>query len=301
MDVAITGSSGLIGSRLVEALREAGHRPIRIVRREPRSGADEIRWKPADGEIDAASIEGVDAVVNLAGAGIGDKRWNDEYKKVLVTSRTESTSLLVSTLSNLTNKPSVLLSGSAIGFYGDRGDEVLTESSERGDGFLADLVIAWEAAAAPAAAAGIRTAFLRTGIVLSPDGGALAKLLPLFKFGLGGKMGSGRQYMSWIALEDEVQAIIHLLTADVSGPVNLTAPEPVTNARFTDALGDALGRPTFLPVPAFGPKLLLGGEMADALLFDGARIHPTALTEAHYEFHGRDIDTGLALVLGDNT
>ncbi|MEL7208870.1 MAG: TIGR01777 family oxidoreductase, partial [Actinomycetota bacterium] len=229
MDIAVTGSSGLIGTRLLSRLRQEGHRPLAVVRRTPRSGADEIEWQPDAGKIDAASLEGIDAVVNLAGAGIGDKRWTDEYRRLLVTSRTESTTLLATTLAELNSPPSCLLSGSAIGYYGTRGDETLTEQSAPGDNFLADLCVQWEASAQPAAEAGIRTVLLRTGIVLSPDGGALAKMLPLFKMGVGGRFGSGRQYMSWITLEDEVDAIIGLLTSDVSGPANLTAPEPVTN------------------------------------------------------------------------
>lgn len=297
MDIVITGSSGLIGSALVPALTEAGHRPVRLVRREPRAGADEIRWQPAEGEIDAASLEGIEAVIHLAGAGIGDKRWNDEYKRVLVESRTEPTALLAETLASLDRPPSVLLSASAIGFYGDRGSDTLTEKSEAGTGFLADLVQRWEAAAAPAVEAGIRTAFLRTGIVLTTRGGALAKMLPLFRLGLGGRMGSGRQYWSWITLADEVAAIAHLLGADVSGPVNLTAPDPVTNTRFTDALGSALGRPTLLPVPAFGPKLLLGAEMAQSLLFDSQRILPEVLMGSGYRFIDENIDEALEAVV----
>ncbi|MGF1599068.1 MAG: TIGR01777 family oxidoreductase [Acidimicrobiales bacterium] len=298
MEILITGSSGLIGTALVEALTGQGHRPVGLVRR-PASGADEIRWSPADDEIDAASLEGFDGVVHLAGAGIGDKRWNDEYRRVLVESRTGPTALLAKTLAALDRPPSVLLSGSAIGFYGDRGDELLTEESGAGRGFLPDLVTAWEAAAQPAAAAGIRTAFLRTGIVLTNKGGALGKLLPLFKFGLGGKMGSGRQYWSWITLADEVGAIMHLLRVEVAGPVNLTAPEPVTNAAFTEALGDVLGRPTFVPVPSFGPKVLLGAEMAQSLLFDSQRILPDVLTLSGYRFAQPDISSGLRAAVDD--
>ncbi|MEM9892238.1 MAG: TIGR01777 family oxidoreductase [Actinomycetota bacterium] len=298
MDIAVTGSSGLIGTRLMARLREEGHRPIAVVRRAPKAGADEIEWQPAAGTIDAASLEGVDAVINLAGAGIGDKRWNDAYRKLLVTSRIDSTSLLAETLAGLDKAPSVLLSGSAIGYYGNRADEELTEASSPGDDFLAELCVDWEAAAKPAVDASIRTAYLRTGIVLTPDGGALAKMLPLFKLGVGGRFGAGRQYMSWITLDDEVEAIIALLTNDVSGPVNLTAPGPVTNADFTAALGRALGRPTLFPVPAFGPKLLRGGDMAQALLFDSQRVLPTVLQNAGYGFHHAEIEAGLRAVIG---
>ena len=297
MDVVITGSSGLIGQALVPALKAAGHRPIRLVRRAPAPGGDEIRWDPTRGEIDAASLEGVGAVVNLAGAGIGDKRWNDAYKRTLVTSRTESTALLATTLAGLTRPPSRLLSGSAIGWYGNRGDQTLNEQSEPGTGFLPQLCLDWEAAAAPAAGAGIATAFLRTGIVLAAKGGALAKMLPLFRFGVGGKFGSGRQYMAWITLADEVGAIVHLLTSAVTGPVNLTAPNPVTNADFTRALGSVLGRPTLVPVPAFGPKLLLGSEMGQALLFDSQRVLPEVLKADGYDFAHAEVEAGLRAVL----
>lgn len=297
MDVAVSGASGLIGTALVAALTDAGHRPIRLVRREPATGADEIRWKPSAGEIDAASLEGVHAVVNLSGAGIGDKRWTPEYKQLCVTSRTDSTSLLATTMAGFDTKPAVFLSGSAIGYYGSQGDTTLTETSPPASDFLATLTVAWEAAAQPAIDAGIRTAFLRTGIVLSTKGGALPKLLPLFKMGLGGKFGSGHQYMSWITIEDEVQAIIHLLTADTSGPVNLTAPAPVTNEQFADTLGDVLGRPSFLPVPAFGPKLILGADRAQALLFDSMRVLPEVLQSSGYDFAHPDLELGLRAVL----
>ncbi len=297
MDVIVTGSSGLIGSALVDALTDAGHRPIKLVRR-PAVGADEIHWDPASGEIDGVSIEGADAVVHLAGAGIGDKRWNDAYKKVLVESRTRGTSLLASTLAGLQTAPNVLLSGSAIGYYGDRGTEVLTEASEPADTFLADLTVRWEAAAQSAVDAGIRTAFLRTGIVQTPKGGALKKMLPLFKVGLGGKFGDGSQVMSWISLTDQVGAIMHLLDADVAGPVNLTAPTPVTNATFAATLGAVLGRPAFIPVPAFGPRLALGTEMANALLFESAHVEPAALLASGYTFHHPTLEQALRAELG---
>lgn len=293
MDVVVSGSSGLIGRALIPALSAAGHRPIRLVRAEPAAGRDEVRWQPAEGRIDRASLEGVGAVIHLAGAGIGDKRWNAAYKQILVRSRTQSTELLATTLAGLERKPQCLLSGSAIGFYGNRGDEILTEQSAPGQGFLTQLTIDWEASAQPAIDAGIRTMFLRTGIVLSADGGALAKMLPLFKLGLGGRFGSGRQYLSWIALDDEVGAIVHLLASVVNGPVNLTAPNPVTNASFTKALGSVLGRPTLLPVPALGPKLLLGSEMAQSLLFDSQRVQPEELKADGYPFAHSDIESGL--------
>lgn len=300
MDIVITGSSGLIGSALKTALIADGHRPIAMVRRAPNAGADEIRWNPTSGDIDADALEGVDAVIHLAGAGIADKRWTDSWKKVLVESRTVSTSLLSSTLAGLQTPPKVFMSGSAIGIYGNRGDEVLTEESALSDSnFFVDLVQRWEDAAQSATDAGIRTVFLRTGIVQSTEGGALKKQLPLFKFSLVGKLGSGEQYVSWITMDDQIAAIQHLLTSSISGPVNITAPNPVTNAEYTKTLAKVLGRPAFpLPVPSFGPKLLLGGEMADRILFDSARVHPTALLEDGFEFNHRDLESGLRALLG---
>ncbi|MCL4150411.1 UNVERIFIED_CONTAM: hypothetical protein GTU68_042189 [Idotea baltica] len=255
-----------------------------MVRRAPQKGADEIAWDPAKGEIDQQSLEGIDGIVNLSGAGIGDRRWTPAYKELCVTSRTGSTALLANTAAALSTPPQVMISGSAIGYYGSQGDTELIETTAPGDDFLANLTVDWEKAAQPAIDAGIRTAFARTGIVMSTAGGALPKLLPLFKFGLGGRFGSGEQYMSWISITDEVNAIIHLLDSPTSGPVNLTAPAPVTNAEFASVLGRVLGRPSFLPVPAFGPKLVLGSERADALLFDSMRVLPTVLESSGYRF-----------------
>jgi uncharacterized protein len=295
MDVAISGSSGLIGTALVAALTVAGHRPVRLVRREP--SGDEIRWDPDGGSIDAASLEGIDGVVHLSGAGIGDHRWTDEYKLEILRSRTKSTVLLSGALADLVKPPSVLVSGSAIGFYGDRGDERLDEASPAGTGFLPEVCVAWEAATMAAEQAGIRVAHVRTGIVLSGQGGALKKQLPLFKVGAGGKLGSGRQWQSWISIEDEVGAILHLLTADVRGAVNLTAPNPVRNAEFAKTLGGVLGRPSFLPVPSFGPKLLLGSELADNLLLAGQRVTPKVLEGSGYEFRYPTLEVALRAVL----
>lgn len=297
MRIAITGSTGLIGSALSRHLTAGGHEVVPVVRSEPKSG--EIGWSPSEGRLDAADLAGVDAVIHLAGAGIGDHRWTDEYKQVLIDSRVDGTTLLADRLAELGGEgPATLVSGSAIGFYGDRGDEVLDESSTSGEGFLADICRRWEAATGSAEAAGVRVVHVRTGIVLTPDGGALKKMLPIFKLGAGGKFGSGRQWMSWISLTDEVRAIEHLLTSGVSGPVNLTAPQPVRNSEFADTLGDVLGRPTILPVPKFGPKLLLGGELADALLFDGQRVHPTVLAGDGFEFAHADLASALRAELG---
>ncbi|MGD9794810.1 MAG: TIGR01777 family oxidoreductase [Acidimicrobiia bacterium] len=296
MDVVVTGSSGLIGSALVSALKAAGHRPIAMVRSAPKG--DQIGWDPAKGTIDAASLEGIDAVVHLAGAGIGDHRWSDAYKREIKDSRTKGTALLGETLASLDKRPHVLLSGSAVGYYGDRGEETCTESSAPGTGFLADVCVAWEQAAGLAPAAGIRTCFLRTGIVLSADGGALRKQLPIFKLGFGGTIAGGRQWWSWITIDDHVAAMMHLLASDVAGPVNLTAPNPATNREFTRALGATLRRPTALPIPKFGPKLLLGGELAKALLFDGQKVLPTVLQSDGFTFGQPTLEGALRHVLG---
>lgn len=295
MDVAITGASGLIGSALSDTLRAAGH-TVRPVSRSA-GGPGTVVWDPAAGTIDADGLVGVDAVVHLAGEGIADKRWSDAQKQRIRASRVDGTTLIARLVAELDPKPSVLLSGSAIGYYGDRGDEVLTESSPPGDGFLPEVVTAWEAATAAAAEAGVRVAHLRTGIVLSSDGGALAKQLPLFKVGLGGRLGSGQQWVPWISLEDEVGAIVHLLTADVEGPVNLTAPEPVTNATFTQTLADVLGRPAVLPIPRFGPELLLGKELAQDLLYSSARVVPSVLEGDGFRFVHPELEGALRSVL----
>jgi uncharacterized protein (TIGR01777 family) len=294
--IAITGASGLIGTALSAHLSAKGDRVLAFTRRGDSTDST-IAWDPAAGRIDAQRLRGVDVVVHLAGAGIGDKRWSDDYKREILESRTKSTSLLASAMADLADGPKVLLSGSAIGYYGASLDTEFDEHSPHGDGFLADVCVQWENSAAPAIAAGIRTAFLRTGIVLSPRGGALKKLLPLFKIGAGGRMGSGRQWQSWISIDDEVAAIDHLSTIDVSGPVDLTAPTPVTQAEFTRILAKVLKRPAFVPVPSFGPKILLGGELADALLFTGQKVMPRALEASGYSFIHRDLESALRHLL----
>ncbi len=296
MDVAITGSSGLVGTALTTSLRQAGH-TVRPVVRSDGGGPGSVRWDPQAGTIDAAALAGVDAVVNLAGAGIADKRWTDERKAFLRASRVRGTEALAQAMVGLDPQPQVLLSGSAIGVYGDRGDEDLTESSPPGSDFLAELALAWEAATAPAEAAGIRTAHLRTGIVLDGDGGALAKQLPLFRLGLGGRIGSGKQWFPWVSLADEVGAIVHLLTSSVSGPVNLTAPVPVTNAELTTTLAGVLHRPAVVPTPRFGPTLLLGKELATALLYSSAKVLPTVLQADGYRFVHPTLEVALRAIL----
>ncbi len=298
MQVAITGASGLIGRALAESLRHDGH-DIRPLVRRPSDDPAAVRWDPAAGTIDAAALEGVDAVVHLAGAGIGDKRWSEDRKRELHDSRTQGTDLLARTLAGLDRPPGVLLSGSAIGFYGSRGDDVLTEVSAPGDDFLARLVADWEGAAAPASEAGIRTVFLRSGLVLAGHGGILPRMALPFRFFVGGRLGSGRQWMSWVTLADEVGAIRFLIDReDVSGPVNLVAPEPVTNAELAKALGAVLHRPAAIPVPAFAPRLLRGREMADGLLYASQRVRPAVLVAAGYGYAHTEITAALRAVLG---
>ena len=295
--IAITGSTGLIGTALSRRLEADGHQVRPLVRRPVKPGEAAIAWDPDGGTIDSAALEGIDAVVHLAGAGIGDERWTDARKRLILESRTRGTALLASTLAGLSTKPAVLVSGSAIGYYGDRGDERLTEASGPGDDFLASICTRWEAETAPARDAGIRTTTIRTGIVLSTEGGALPKMLPLFKFGLGGPYGSGRQWWSWITLDDEVGAIRHLLDHEVEGPVNLTAPDPVHERDLAKALGRVLGRPSLLPVPKFGPGLVVGRELAEALLFTSARVEPAVLEASGYRFAHPTLELALRSVL----
>ena len=296
MRVLVTGSSGLIGSAFVEWLEDNGHSATRLVRRQP--GAGEVRWDPGAGTIDEAGLEGHDAVVHLAGEGVATKRWTDAQKAKVKDSRVRGTTVLSQALASLSAKPAVIVSGSAIGYYGDRGDEVLDESSSTGSDFLAEVCREWEAATAPAETAGIRAAHVRTGIVLSKRGGALKKQLPLFRLGLGGPLAGGRQWMSWISIDDEVRAIAHVLTDDtVAGPVNLTAPEPVTNKTFTAALARTLSRPAVLPVPRFALAAVLGSELARGLTAS-QRVLPRRLEERGFEFRHRDVESALQSVLG---
>ena len=291
--VVIAGSSGLIGRALAAELRRRGTTVLRLVRR-PATTGDEITWDPAAGDLDANALEGAGAVVNLAGAGIGDRRWSADRKQVLRDSRIRSAALLAAAVSNLSRPPEVILSASAMGFYSEQGDSVVTESTGPGRGFLAELCQDWESAAQPEAA--VRTVLMRTGVVLAAEGPFLRRQLPLFKLGLGGRLGPADRWVSWISLTDTIAAIIHLLGSDISGPVNLTAPNPVTNAEFTRALGRALRRPAILPVPLLLPSLLLGTE-AVAGLTQSVRVIPEALLADGFEFQHTDVTTALAAAL----
>lgn len=294
MQIAITGSTGLIGSALVRAWRDGGRSVVRLVRRRPSAG-DEVRWDPF-GEVDTDALEGVDAVVHLAGAGIGDRRWTNCYKQQIRDSRVEGTRTLARALAGLKRPPSVLVSASGTGFYGDTGDRAVDESAPAGTGFLADVCRDWEAAAGPAAEAGIRVVHPRTGLVLARAGGLLGKTLPLFRAGLGGRLGSGHQWMSWISLSDEVAALRFLIESDLDGPVDLTAPEPVTNAAYTRALGRALHRPALLAAPAAALRLALGG-FADEAALVSQRVLPTRLVTAGFRFRHPDLTSALADIL----
>jgi uncharacterized protein (TIGR01777 family) len=303
MKIVVTGSSGLIGSALVRVLSSESeghaHQVLRLVRREA-SADDEVSWDPAAGRgPDLDRLRGLDAAINLAGAGLGDHRWSDRYKQEIVESRTSSTRLLAEALASLDPKPAVLLSGSAIGIYGDTGDRSVDEEAPTATDFAATTARDWEAAAAAASKAGIRTVFLRSGIVLSTKGGALAKALPLFKAGVGGRLGSGRQYISWIARPDHIAAMRFLLDADdVSGPVNLTAPNPVTNREYTKAIAAAVHRPAFFPAPTLALKAVLG-EFAGNVV-GGQRVLPQRLVDAGFEFGYPEIDAALRALVDAN-
>jgi uncharacterized protein len=284
VDVAVTGSHGFVGSALLPALTSEGHRPVRVVRSRA-AGDDELSWDPEAGTIDAAGLEGIGGVVHLAGAGIGDKRWTDTRKRLILESRTKGTSLLARTLAGLQHPPSTLVSASAIGYYGNRGDEPLDEQSAPGTDFVARVCVQWEGAAAPAADAGIRVARVRNGVVLGRGGGVLPRLLLPFRLGLGGRIASGRQYMSWISIDDEVRAIVHALTRDgVAGPVNLTGPAPVTNDEFTKTLGRVVRRPTVIPTPLLPVRARYGSELVQHLLVEGQRVLPKRLEATGYAF-----------------
>lgn len=298
MNIMVTGSTGLVGSALIPHLARGGHSVPRLVRSKKRLAQDEVGWDPATGAIDTAGLEGLDAVVHLAGESIASGRWTSDKKAKIRDSRVNGTRLLAETLSRLAKPPKVLVSVSAIGYYGDRGEETLVEESGPGIGFLAGVCRAWEAAAEPAAQSGIRVVHPRIGVVLSPVGGALRMMLPPFKMGIGGKIGSGEQYMSWISLDELIGVIQHVLTVEtLAGAVNAVAPRPVTNLEFTKSLGRVLSRPTMMPLPAFAARLALG-EMAEELLLASARVEPARLLASGYKFRHPELEGALRHLLG---
>ena len=297
MIVAVTGATGLIGSALAGALEADGHLVRRIVRPPARAQEHDIRWDPAAGTIDAVELGGVDATVHLGGANVAGHRWTKSYKAQIRDSRVLGTRLLCKTIAGMLTKPAVMLSASAVGYYGDRGDEQVDESSPPGRGFLADVCQQWEAETTAARDAGVRVVNLRFGVVLSREGGALAQMLTPFKLGVGGVIGSGRQYISWIALDDAVRVIkFALQAAAIAGPVNAVAPDPVTNRQFTETLGRVLGRPTVMPMPAFAARLAFG-EMADEMLLTGVRALPHALKNAGFAFQHSQLEQALRHIL----
>lgn len=298
--VAIAGASGLVGTALARALQRDGHTVRRLVRREVRDPASEIFWNPSEGKIDAEGLRGVDAVVNLSGENLAGGRWTEAFKARIRSSRIESTRLLAQTLARLDPKPRVLCSASAIGFYGVRGEERLDEESPSGTGFLAELCRDWEEANRAAWEAGIRVCELRIGVVLSPEGGALEKMLPPFRMGAGAVLGSGEQWMSWVGLPDLVAAIEFVLDNDaVHGAVNVTSPEPVTNREFTQTLARVVGKPTFLTMPAFAVRMMAGREMAEEMLLGGAKIYPRKLQEAGFALEHPRLEEALGAVLSE--
>jgi uncharacterized protein len=294
--IVVSGASGLIGTALVPALRSAGHDVTRLVRREE-SAADEIQWDPTAGELDGDRLRGVDAVVSLSGANLG-KRWTAARKREILDSRVRTTELLARTAAGLDPQPTVFVSAGGTGIYGNRGDEILTEESALGSGFLADIGKAWVAAAEPARDAGIRVVTFRQGVVLTRRGGALARMLTPFKLGVAGRVGSGKQWLPWVTVADLVAGYEFVLERDLAGAVNLSAPNPVTNEQFAKALGKALRRPTVIPTPALAIRTLYG-EMGEAVLLEGQRVLPARLVDAGFEFSAPTIDVALSHALAD--
>ena len=290
--IAITGASGLIGSALVGHLKSEGHTVQRLVRRTPVS-PDEVQWDPKTDYVDLEVLRGVDAIIHLAGAGVGDKRWNKKYKAEILNSRLLGTTTIANAVTELA--PQVFISASAIGWYGESGNRAVVESDKAGDDFLAAVCREWEGAAD--LALNTRTVKIRTGLVLDPTGGALGKMLPLFRFGLGGKMGNGKQWWSWITLHDLIRAITFMLEGDISGPVNLTAPNPVTNQEFTSALARAMHRPALFPAPAIALKIALGGFSSEIL--GSKKVMPQALTEAGFEWDYPHITSALTALVSE--
>lgn len=297
MKILMSGANGLIGNALSKSLTRDGHEIVKLVRRERSVGAPEVEWHPNQELIDASQLEDFDVVVHLAGESIASGRWSDEKKKKIVESRVKGTTLLSRAISGLKKPPHLFISASAIGFYGNRGDELLTEESAPGNDFLANVCIKWEDSAKFAESAGIRTIKVRFGIILDTEGGALEKMLTPFRMGVGGKVGDGQQWMSWIALEDVVSGLRFLMEeSSLTGPVNFVAPKPVRNAEFTKTLGSVLSRPTIFPLPAFAARLALG-EMADGLLLSSAKVAPEKLQRAGFTFKYPDLRTALQSIL----
>jgi uncharacterized protein (TIGR01777 family) len=296
MKILIGGSHGLVGSALIEALEKEGHECFRLVRHAPESKR-EVEWSPDRYSIALARIEGFDAVINLAGESIAEGRWTDDKKRRIRDSRVKGTKLLGDALANLTVPPKTFICASAIGYYGNGGDDILTEASPAGDDFLAHVCAEWEEATALASEKGIRVVNARFGVILDTKGGALAKMLPPFRMGVGGRIGNGKQWMSWIALDDVIEGLKFALAHEsMNGPVNFVSPNPVTNAEFTKALGKALSRPTLFPIPAFGVKLLFG-EMGETLLLRGQRVAPKRLMSEGYQFRYSQLDAALSSIL----
>jgi uncharacterized protein len=297
MKMLVSGSHGLVGKALIKSLTSDGHEIVRLVRGERAFGSPDVEWHPNQGLIDAEHLEGLDVVVHLAGENIAEGRWTSEKKRAIRESRVRGTSLLSDALARLSRPPSLFICASATGYYGDRGDELLTEKSARGKGFLADLCVEWENATLSAAEKGIRTLNARFGIILDPEGGALAKMLTPFRMGIGGRVGDGKQWMSWIALEDVVNGLKFLIDDTAArGPVNFVAPNPVTNAEFTKTLGRVLSRPTIFPIPAFGVRLAFG-EMADALLLSSQKVDPDVLEDKGFPFSWPTLEPALRHIL----
>lgn len=294
MRVLIAGATGLIGSELTRFLTSNGHQVIRLVRNKDQVSSNAVFWDPEHGHLDVEVMSNVDGVINLSGENLASSRWNEDKKRRIIESRLNATRTLVKAMTELANPPKVFISGSAIGFYGDRGIEVCTEATNNGEGFLSNVCQEWERAAATASKRGIRTILLRTGVVFTPKGGALAKMVPPFKFGLGGRLGSGRQYVSWIAIDDLVRIILFILEhPHIDGPVNAVAPNPVTNSQLTKALGKVLHRPAVFPVPAFILHLLLGREMADEFLLSSTRVIPLQLQNGGFRFKLPELEQAL--------
>ncbi len=297
MDVLVSGSRGLIGTALLDELRSSGHRPVRLVRSDPAPGDDAVRWDPDAGTIDAAGIEGIGGVVHLAGHLIGRPWWTAPHKARVLDSRVRGTRLLTETLAGLAHPPKVLISASAVGYYGDRNGEELDESSSSGAGFVAEVCRQWEGSTAPAAEAGIRVVVPRSGIVLSEKGGALPPMLIPFRLGFGGRIGPGKQYWPWISLEDEARALSHLLTSELRGPVNLVAPQPTTNAEFARVIGRVLRRPAAFPTPSLFIKIAVGPEMANEMLLLSQQVVPRRLLGDGFRFKHETLEDALRDIL----